>query len=189
MDILGPHKKNQQTPEESGFLKEDLDNTRKLFPKFGNKKAILEWEAEEFSYYEKSRRWFIFGGVVFFLLVGYFMLRKQIMTSLTFLLLGVTIYLFSLKKPRSINCSISYHDITVDNIVYPFKELQSFWIFYEPPDFKAISFKHKKPYLPYIQIPLGNKDPMEVRKTLLEFLPEDEQEELFSDRLARYLRF
>lgn len=162
---------------------------KKVFPHASSNEVLKSWETEEFSYYEKSRIWFLVGGIFFFLIVGYFTIVKELITAVTFLLLGITVYLFSLKKPRIINCSITYQAILVDNTVYPFADLESFWIFYEPPDFKVISLKHKKPYLPHIHIPLGDVDPMEVRKILVELLTETEQEEAFSDKMARYLRF
>ncbi|MFH1183148.1 MAG: hypothetical protein V1690_02715 [Candidatus Moraniibacteriota bacterium] len=167
----------------------DRNKEKKIFPHTAKGEIKMSWETEEFSYYEKSRIWFLVGGAVFLLIIGYFTITSQLITALTFLLLGVTVYIFSLKKPRNIACSITYQGITVDKVTYPFSDLNSFWIFYEPPDFKVISLKHKKPYLPLIQIPIGEVDPMRVRQTLLELLPEEEQEEPFSDKLARYLRF
>ena len=152
-------------------------------------KGILSWRAHEFSYYEKSRNWFIVAGIIFFLLLGYSIITKQLITALTFLLIGITVYIFSLKRPREVRCKISRGGISVDNVQYNFRDLQSFWIFFEPPDLKVISLKHRKPYLPYIQIPLGDEDPVAVRRALMEFLIEEEQDESFSDKLARYLRF
>jgi len=167
------------TPEQPG----------RVFSEQKLRQSLLEWNTEEFSYYEKSRTWFILGGIVFFLVVGYFTMEKQITTSLTFLLLGLTIYIFSMKKPRRIKCQITPRHISIDNNFYHFKDIESFWMFYEPPDFKVISLKHKKPYLPLIQIPIGEEDPIRIRKILLEFLHEEEQEENFSDKMARFLRF
>ncbi len=184
MDILNLKKKTIQsdlppvvTPETTAFNNQSV------------KSLLLDWNAEEFSYYEKSRTWFLIGGAIFFLVVGYFTITKQITTALTFLLLGLTIYIFSLKKPRKIRCQITNHSISADTAIYYFKEIESFWIFYEPPEFKVISLKHKKPYLPLIQIPLGETDPILVRRSLLQFLHEEEQEEGFSDKMARFLRF
>jgi len=161
----------------------------RLFPHTSRAEVKLNWEAEEFSYYEKSRIWFLVGGAIFILIIAYFTIVRQLITAITFLLLGITVYIFSLKKPRKINCTITYQGIKVDTVTYSFAELSSFWIFYEPPDFKVISLKHKKPYLPLIQIPIGEADPMKVRETLLPLLLEEEQEEPFSDKLARYLKF
>lgn len=182
MDIL--RKKNRKPDIAIDKIKEN-----KVFPHASSKEILKSWDAEEFSYYEKSRAWFLIGGIFFFVVVGYFTIVKELITAVTFLLLGVTVYLFSLKKPRKISCSITYHGILVDNVTYPYTDLESFWIFYEPPDFKVISLKHKKPYLPHIQIPLGDEDPMIMRKILMELLSEVEQEEAFSDKMARYLRF
>lgn len=182
MDILKREEKKSAVSLEN--IKEN-----KIFPHASSKEILKQWEAEEFSYYEKSKAWFLIGGIFFFIIVGYFIITKELITAVTFLLLGVTVYLFSLKKPRTIECNITYHGILVDNVTYPFTDIDSFWIFYEPPDFKVISLKHKKPYLPHIQIPLGEEDPMEIRRILLELLTEAEQEEAFSDKMARYLRF
>ena len=151
--------------------------------------VLISSKTGEFPFYQKSKGWMLAGGIIFFLLVGYFTYAKQLITALTFLLLGLTIYIFSFKKPRQVDCNITYQSLEVDDTIYPFKELVSFWIFYEPPNFKVISLKHKKPYLPYIQIPLGDADPMEVRRILLKYLPEEEQDEPFSDKLARIIRF
>lgn len=183
MDII----KKQE--EKNTSIPIDTIKENKIFPHASSKEIIKFWHAEEFSYYEKSKSWFLVGGVFFFLIVGYFMIVKEIITAITFLLLGVTVYLFSLKKPRTVDCTITYHSISIDTVTYPFTDIDSFWIFYEPPDFKVISLKHKKPYLPHIQIPLGDEDPMEVRQILMELLTEVEQEEAFSDKMSRYLRF
>jgi len=185
MDIFSPRKKLSKRGK---ILTKDIKE-KKIFPHASPEEILKSWETEEFSYYEKTRAWFLVGGIFFFILVGYFTITGQIITAVTFLLLGLTVYIFSLKKPRTINCSITYQNVIVDNVRYLFSDLESFWIFYEPPDFKIISLKHKKPYLPYIQIPLGEEDPMEIRRIMQEFLTEEEQEESFSDKMARYLRF
>jgi len=178
----------RRTNKEDSNTSSELKGKRN-FTYASEKEVVVEWDTEEFSYYEKSRIWFLIGGLIFFLIIGYFTITNQLITAVTFLLLGFTIYLFSLKKPRKIHCVISYQGIMVDNATYPFADIESFWIFYEPPDFKVISLKHKKPYLPHIQIPIGEEDPAKIRKILLDFLPEEEQTEPFSDKLARFLRF
>lgn len=182
MDIQRKHAKKHSKVDVN---KKDI----RIFPHASRAEVKMSWETEEFSYYEKSRVWFLAGGAGFLLIIAYFTITNQLITALTFLLLGVTVYIFSLKKPRKISCTITYQGITVDTVTYSFLDLNSFWIFYEPPDFKVISLKHKKPYLPLIQIPIGDTDPMKIRQTLLPLLPEEEQEEPFSDKLARYLRF
>lgn len=165
------------------------EKNEERFSSLSGQTVVLSWETDEFNYYQKSKLWFLIGGLIFFLLVGYFIISEQIITSITFILLGVTVYIFSIKKPRKITCSIGYNGISVDKFTYPFKDINSFWIFFEPPEFKVISLKHKKAYLPHIQIPFGDEDPIKIRKALIRFLPEEEQEESFSDRAARYLKF
>jgi len=183
MDILRPG------------TKQDIEKSRekvnfKPKPSFSKSTAsTISWKTKEFSYYEKTKLWFAIGGGIFFILLGYSIVTKQLIASLLWLLIGITVYAFSLKKPRNIKCQIDRNGISVEKIRYSFRDLESFWIFYEPPELKIISIKHKKPYLPYVQVPLGEEDPQAIRQALLEHLSEEEQDESFSDKFARYLRF
>ncbi len=179
----------KKTGDSKGEVKNDLAENQAVFSPIGEQNVLMSWETDEFNYYHKSKLWFVVGGLLFFVLVGYFVISKQIITSITFILLGITVYMFSIKKPRKITCSIGNRGISVDKFTYPYKDLNSFWIFFEPPEFKVISLKHKKAYLPHIHIPFGDEDPIKIRKMLVSFLREEEQEESFSDRVARYLKF
>jgi hypothetical protein len=50
-----------------------------------------------------------------------------------------------------------------------------------------LSLHSKKTFLPYIQIPIGNANPIKIRETLLQYLPEIKQEFSALDRLERMI--
>ena len=100
-----------------------------------------------------------------------------------------SITVFALKKPREINLAITAKGIKIDKTLYEFDNLKSFWIFYEPPQIKELSLRSKKTVMPYIKISLGEQNPVEVRQTLLKYLPERRHKESLVDNLARSLRF
>jgi hypothetical protein len=107
-----------------------------------------------------------------------------------FLLLAIfLIIIYALKEPRLLNLSITPLGIKIDKSLYKFSDISSFWIFYDPPEVKEISFKQKKAFFPYLFVPLGNTDPNQVRKILLKFLPEKKQKESIADNIGRILRF
>ncbi len=78
---------------------------------------------------------------------------------------------------------ITPEGIVIDNQLFEFNSLESFWILYEPKRKKEIVFKRKNALLPSIKIPLGSTDPVKVRKVLINFLAEEKQKESLFDLL------
>lgn len=153
------------------------------------KPRTIEWQAPEFEKYEKDKSWFIKLGLFVLIFFIISILSKNFLFSLILLLAGFSVYVYAQKKPRLITFKISARGIVVDKALYPFEDLKSFWIFYEPPEVKYLSLRSKKRLMPYIHLPLGEQNPVEVRKILIKFLPEIHQEESTTDVLARRLRF
>jgi len=78
--------------------------------------------------------------------------------------------------------------IRVDDYFYDYDNIRSFWIFYETEEeIRVLSLHSKKTFLPYIQIPIGNANPIKIRETLLQYLPEIKQELSVIDRLERMI--
>lgn len=151
--------------------------------------VLIQWRAPEFEKYEKSKTWFIVAGIFFLGLIGLSIWMKSPSMIVSFALMGLVIFLFALRKPRQVKFAITSKGIMVNERLYRFDDLKSFWIFYDPPEIKKISFESKKTLKPYIIIPLAEQNPVEVRKILVKFLPEIEQEESVIDVLARRLKF
>jgi len=123
-------------------------------------------------------------------------LLKNLLFSIIIVFAVFTIYIYAKKEPREIKFIVSGKGVQIDNTIYKFDELKSFWIFYNPaspaggpPDVKEISLRSKKTFMPYLKIPLGDQNPVEVRKFLLRFLPERKHQESIIDEWARRVRF
>ena len=79
--------------------------------------------------------------------------------------------------------------LKIDENIYAFDHLKSFWIFYDPPEIKFLSIESKKIFMPRIIIPIADENPNKIREFLLKYLPEIEQRESLIDILARRLRY
>jgi len=175
----------------------DLRQKRKAPPKIEQTKKnkmeetkLLSWQAPEFVYYEKDTKWFVGLGAIAGFLMLYFLFTKNFMVVLLFLILALVTISYALKKPPIINVAITRRGIYVAKKFYPFKHLESFHILYEPPEVKILNLKSKKSFLPYITVPLGEQNPLGVKKVLDKYLIEElDKEESFIDILARRLRF
>jgi hypothetical protein len=152
-------------------------------------KRFLSWKAKEFDKNHKGKLWFISFGIIsigFLLLAWYW----KSFTMITFLILSVfLIIIYALKEPRILDIEINSSGISANKDEYRFSDIESFWIFYDPPYTKELSLKQKKMFFPHTYIPLGKKDPSKIRKILLSYLPEERQEESIIDNITRILKF
>jgi hypothetical protein len=152
-------------------------------------KNQLKWTAPEFTHYRKNKSWFVVVGVIAAGLFGWALLTKNLLFALLIGLSYFSVVVYGLKKPRKIPLTITPKGVKVEQTLYPFDNLRSFWIFYDPAQVKELSLRSKKLIMPYIKIPLGEQNPVEVRRLLLKYLPERKQEESLIDNLARSMRF
>lgn len=129
------------------------------------------------------------AGVVGIGVVIYFTLSGNYLATLLFWIAGATVG-FTLydkrKNPRDLTCKIRTEGVQVNNDLYPYDSLKSFWIFYDPPHHQELSLRSRAPLTGgYIKIPLGDADPVQIREMLLKFIHEKRQEEGLADALAR----
>ncbi|MEY2664365.1 MAG: hypothetical protein RIT04_173 [Candidatus Parcubacteria bacterium] len=149
---------------------------------------IIEWNAPEHFHVEKTSDWywgvsiiagtgaalaFIFGNVLFgiFIIVG-----------------TLALLLHAAKKPRIVHCEINDRGIAVDQILYPFLALESFWIDAHMRPAKIL-LKSQKFFMPYIAVEIDEVDPEEVRAILLNYIAETEHLEPLSQKLLEFAGF
>jgi hypothetical protein len=149
----------------------------------------IEWQAPEFEKYEKGTGWFIALGIIALIFFTIVLIMKNFIFAILIVLIVFTIFLYALKQPRIINFKISGKGITIEDRLFAYQELKSFWIFYEVPETKELSVRSKKWMMPLIKIPLKEQDPSLIRRTLIKFLPEQKQELSLVDIIARNLKF
>ena len=138
-NILNLKNRNKPTPKKKKPKKEDDS---------GKKKAYLRWTAPEFNQYEKSRSWFIIAGLITVLIFAWAIFAGNFVFALLVGLSYFTITIYALKKPRTISLAITPRGIKVDEAIYNFDNLKSFWIFYDPPELKEVSLRSKKLMMP-----------------------------------------
>lgn len=173
---------NQEHNVFQGIPAEDYNNSR---DNSRNSDNFIEWRAEEHNYLPKSGKWFIFLAVFFGVLEIYFLWTQNFSAFATFLFIFFVVFLYSIKKPRTLRFKIDYQGIWVDGRLYKFDNFQSFWVFYDPPHKKEICLRGKTMFVNFLDFPIGNNDPMVLRENLKKYLPEIQEEESLIDVLMR----
>jgi len=153
-----------------------------------DKNVIFSWEGPEFETYSKSRNWYLVSFLFLFSIVVYALYTNSPIAAIVFILIGVMGYIHSNQKPKIFRFQITYDGILIGRELYSYENIQSFWIFYEPPNTKILSLHIKGSLLPYIHVPLGEEDPVQIRQILMRFVPEKKQEHSLVDVLERILR-
>lgn len=147
----------------------------------------IKWEGYEYTHKPKSGDWFWFIASGALVLITASILLKNFLLGVIAIAGAFSIAILGAQKPRKLNYAIQNRGIKAGSHFYPFKELESFWINYEPPLKKELLLKSKKKIMKHIKIPLDNNNPKSIREILKKVLKEEEQEETFVDIVTEKL--
>jgi len=155
---------------------------------FAHASKIFSWQAPEYEHFEKSPKWYWVMGALLAAVIVYAIIINALLMAIIFVLIGMLGYIFAERQPRNIDISISEDGIKVDTYFYDYNDIRSFWIFYDVEEgMKILSLHSKKTFLPFVHVPIGNANPIKIRETLLNYIPEIRQELTIIDRLERLI--
>ncbi len=151
---------------------------------------IFRWEVDEYVRHERGPVWYAVAFLVGLSLVLYAIVTRNFLFAIVLIMAGVIIALSALREPQRIQFMVTTRGVALGSQFVPFRELKSFWILYEPPQLKNLYVDFRSPITPHLVVPLEEQDPLELRKTLLEFLSENasQEEESMSEILGRLLK-
>ena len=193
MDILKNYQKNKRTSDIENFLsrdktveKEEMGETER--PNRYANKFLARWSALEFETQEREKRWYLYAAFIFIAIIGYAVYKDSPVMAITFILIGVILYINLNKDPKVIEFGIVKEGVVAGNQLYGFDNIKSFWIFYDPPYEKTLSLHTVSHFLPIIHIPLDQENPVEIRKILVRYISEVKQNHGFIDHLEKILK-
>ena len=147
---------------------------------------LLEWEAPEYPEHKKNADWYWYLALIAVLLLIFAVYQRSFLFGALIIIGWFTIMLYSARSPRIIKISIEEQGIFVEQNLYQWLNVKSFWIFNNK---KEISLELKKTIALHAKIPLGETNPQITREIILKFIPEKEQEESLIDNLSDLLKF
>lgn len=151
---------------------------------------LHEWTIQEYEQYERGKRWYILMGIIGVISLLYALISGNFLFALVIVLFAIILFLQSHQHPPQLPFVITDLGLIVGRRFHPYTELENFSIVYRPPEVKVIFFETKSALEPTLRIPLLDVDPIEIRFSLLEYLPENtgREDEPISDQIARNLR-
>ncbi|MFA6404590.1 MAG: hypothetical protein WCW03_01150 [Candidatus Paceibacterota bacterium] len=138
--------------------------------------ALVSWNATEHIHTEKGADWYWAVGIITLALTAVAIIFGNIITAIFIVVAASALVIHAAKPARNIYHEVNDRGIIVDNILYPFLSLESFWIPHDefPP---KIILKSRKTFSPYIILYIDEVDPESVREVLLRYIGETEHHE------------
>jgi len=150
----------------------------------------IRWQGYEYDHQEKTSDWFWVLGIVALSSAATAIIFKNILFALLILIGAFTVALFAAKKPRLTHFEINRRGVAIDDTLYPFTTLESFWIDEDEHGHHTLIFKSQRIMMPYIIIPLDESISFkQVQDTLLTKLEEEELHEPVSHKILEFFGF
>jgi hypothetical protein len=150
--------------------------------------SLLKWEAPEFNVYSHSWVYYLLTALAFFAVVGYSIYSKDWFIIIVAIVLAGFFYWYPLIKPQAASYTITQLGIYINDRIYPYSEIHSYWLFINQKENKLNIIFNKK-YLPQLSMLLLDIDPLTVRGILSKYVPEQEgRTESVVDKFIRLLK-
>lgn len=149
----------------------------------------LEWSALEHEHIHKNPDWFWALGIIAIAGAAAAIIFSNTLFAIVILVGAFTLAINAAKKPSRAGFKISERGVIINNTLYPYSSLESFWIEdkeYAPP---KLLIKSKKLLSAHIIIPIENVSVADVRDYLLDHINEEEDSEPLSQKIAELFGF
>ena len=148
----------------------------------------LEWSALEYEDKEKSKDWFwalgiivITGSLASAMFGNYFFAALLVLG-------GGMLGFFATKKPETISYEMNMRGLKMNNQLYPYESIQSFWVTLEKKP--TLLIKSGRVFMPIISIPIEEAHADDIRSIMLSReIPEEEMREHLSEKIMESLGF
>ncbi|HTK33532.1 MAG TPA: hypothetical protein VL335_03245 [Candidatus Paceibacterota bacterium] len=150
--------------------------------------ALISWHAPAHFYIEKKPDWYWVVGIITLALAAVSFIFGAIIPGIFVIVAAVALVLHASKPPKEAHYEINDRGIIVDNTLYPFLTLESFWIPHDEVPHKLIIKSHKL-VMPLLVIYINDVDPEDVREILLRYIAETEHHEPFLKHLLEGFGF
>lgn len=149
-----------------------------------------QWTVPSYERHERGPAWYMIAIVLGLIFIVYSIIAQIFLFALVVVLVGIILYLQANQEPPSIDVAITELGVIIGDRMYRYDEFERFYLVYRPPEVKTLYLDTKKMLRPNIPLSLDDENPLAIRDTLRQYIPEDteKEDEPISDMLARRLK-
>jgi hypothetical protein len=150
--------------------------------------VAFSWQASEYVHHHKGPGWYLALTAGLVVLLGVAVWLQFWLTLGAFAAMGVAIFMYAHKPPRTLLYELTATGITIDGRAFPYKEFRSFGVLPDA-EWHAIDLEPAKRFNPRITVLFDTEDLDAIVSHLELHLPQIDRKPDIIDRLSRYLRF
>ncbi|OHA51513.1 MAG: hypothetical protein A2W59_00795 [Candidatus Terrybacteria bacterium RIFCSPHIGHO2_02_41_19] len=154
-----------------------------------NLPSKIKWSAPEYEFHEKIPEWYWVLGIITAAMVLAAVVLRNFLFAVFAVLAGFSVGLYGARRPRLVSHEINPGGVLTRNKNLNYEDISHFWVNYDPPTKKELILESKKTFSAHTVILLGNADPEQIRRYLLQYLKEKKIEESLVAVIARALKF
>ena len=146
----------------------------------------IVWGIYEYSHSEKSVDWYWALGIIAIAMFVSTIIFHDFLFGVLILIASSMFAYLSIRKPNIIKVTVNDKDITINETVYPYKKLRSFYIDTDiaEPHLLLVSDRF---FMPLIAIPIHDVDPESLHAILADHIKEQEMHEPQSHKIMEFL--
>lgn len=151
--------------------------------------TTISWSASEFIAYHKSFVWYLQIFVVLVVVAAVlFFLTRDVISTVSVVLIGILFIVFAGRKPRVLNYGIDESGIHIGEKLYPFASLRSFAVVDEG-QLHSITLLPLQRFMPAVSMYFEPQDEAKIVETLGAYLPKEDRKQDMVDRFMHKIRF
>ena len=151
-------------------------------------KQPIAWQTPEYYHREKGADWYWAVGIISISAAATAIILDNVLLGVLIIIGAFSLLLYASRKPSIIDIEINERGVNVGKVLYPYGNLESFWV-EETHAYPKILLRSKKLLVSHIVINIEEENPDVVREFLREHLPEEEQHEPLIQMTMEYLGF
>jgi uncharacterized membrane protein YobD (UPF0266 family) len=149
--------------------------------------TILSWEAPEHEAFELGPRSRFVGTLFLVAIIGYALITNSPLMAITFILVGVVLFLLQSHEPKNIRYILTDQGVYVGKAFYRHENIHSFHLYQEPGFENILSLHVDGALLSHVHISFPEEEFTLIRQTLRQYIPEEPHEISLVDTIEKML--
>lgn len=151
--------------------------------------GALSWSASEFVAYQKSGGWYVSLFIAVLALAALiFLVTRDLISTVTTIIIGILFMIFAARKPRVLTYAISDDGVQIGDKLYPFASMRSFAVIDEG-SLRSISLLPMQRFMPAISMYYEPQNEAKIVDALGGVLPQEERKQEIIDKFMHKIRF
>lgn len=146
--------------------------------------TTLVWDTEEYQFKERSKDWFWGLGLTAVAICGIAIYAGNYFFAVFIIVAAFAVGFFSIREPQMVHIELSKEGVRINDEFLPYRIIKSFYITpMRPNGVQELLLTTTRGLLPITTLPIHENDPEVIQAFLLQYLPEEVQEETPMQRL------